>query len=527
MQIIWFSMINKLIFPTLVVTTMLTACGGGSGGGNNNSTNVTNSGFTLPRESNVITNYNIDGAFNTVFPRNYQIAKDAGFDYFIKIPLRSDPSISITILATKGSDEDLRQAIGVWTSLLSNNGANTELSKVDIFKTISQRQGTLLMASSEGDLGTIQQELLRLLKVREPKMASATEDNFLQKIASDNYLFKKYGWFVHSQALGYNETTYVGEPEYFSGYNSKTGAGSRDASIEEILHITQAQGVAPLTGEGDKGGLQKRITEHSLSIFKDYKYDNVSGLYVYDDKDTTKDYVAGSSIWSPQADGATLDEKREEQWDGDWGGDDIGKNLGLPEQYKMGQTFSHEYFAALADTYYGMYGGFNTEFGGMDNYRYVTRETLPSDGEGFAMVKEFLPEYHQYTARIDSGKVNQYLKGHPSLNNTFKIQFSSNSDEKYTFKSQYIKNLKVIGSEPLIVLGNAQDNYFEGNSSNNSFDGSDGIDVLKVNGNKGDYLIEKLAGGVTQISGNSNGTDKITNVEYIKFNDDIVKVDNI
>ncbi|WP_435248891.1 hypothetical protein ACMAZD_05845 [Vibrio sp. nBUS_14] len=520
-------MINKHIIPALVVSTMLTACGGGSGGGNNNSTNDTNSGFTLPRESSLITNYNVDSAFNTVFPSNYQIAKDAGFDYFIKIPLRSDPSISITILATKGSDEDLRQAIGVWTSILSNNGANTELSKVDIFKMISQRQGTLFMTSSEDDIETIQQDLLKFLKIHEPEMASATENDFFETIARNNNLFKKYGWLIHNQFLGYNETTYVGESEYFSGYNSKTGAGSRDASIEEILHITQAQGIAPLTGEGDKGGLQKRITEHSLSIFKDNKYDSASGLYVYDDKDTTKDYVAGSSIWSPQADGSTYDEKRKAQWEGDWANDDIGKDLGLPEQYKMGQTFSHEYFAALADTYYGMYGGFNTEFGGMDNYRYVTRETLPSDGEGFAMVKEFLPEYHQYTARIDSEKVNQYLKEHPSLNNTFKIQFSSNSDEKYTFKSQYIKNLKVIGSEPLSVLGNDQDNYFEGNSSNNSFDGSDGIDVLKVNGNKSDYLIEKLAGGVTQISGNSNGSDKIKNVEYIKFNDDIVKVDEI
>lgn len=508
---------NKITLTILAILPLLSACGSDS-----KSTAATTPTPTLPSESSLISNYNVDSAFNTVFPSNYQIAKDAGFDYFIKIPLRSDPSISITILATKGSDEDLRQAIGVWTSLLSENGANTELTKLDVFKTMSKRQATLFMAKTEGDVGNIQQELLRLLKVREPKLASATADNYLKLIALDNDLFKKYGWFVHSQALGYNETIYVGEPEYFTG-----PASTRDASIEEILHITQAQGIAPLTGDGSKGGLQKRITEHSLSIFKDYRYDSVKGLYVYEDKDPSKDYVARSSIWSPQASGATLDEKREEQWDGDWGGDDIGKDLGMPEQYKMGQTFSHEYFAALVDTYYGLYGGFKTEFGGMDNYRYVTRETLPSDSTGFAIVKEFLPEYHQYTARIDSAKVNTYLKANPSLNNTFKIQISSDDKEKYTFKSQYIKNLKIVGSEALDILGNSQNNYFEGNSANNTFDGSDGTDVLKINGNKNDYSIENLAGGVTQISGKSIGTDKITNVEYIKFNDEVVKVDKI
>ncbi|WP_135381216.1 hypothetical protein [Vibrio tasmaniensis] len=514
---------NKITLTILAILPLLSACGSDS------KTTATTTpkpaptpGFTLPSESSLITNYNIDSAFNTVFPSNYQIAKDAGFDYFIKIPLHSDPSISITILATKGSDEDLRQAIGVWTSLLSENGANTELSKLDVFKMISQRQGTLLMASSEGDIGTIKQELLRLLKARESKLASATLDNYLQLIAADDALFKKYGWFVHSQALGYNETIYAGEPEYFTGPASR-----RDASIEEILHITQAQGIAPLTGDGSKGGLQKRITEHSLSIFKDYKYVSVRGLYVYDDKDSSKDYVPQSSIWSPQADGATFDEKRKAQWDDDWGGDDIGKDLGMPEQYKMGQTFSHEYFAALADTYYGLYGGFNKEFGGMDNYRYVTRETLPSDATGFAIVKEFLPEYHQYTARIDSSKVNTYLNANPSLNNTFKIQISSNDKEKYTFKSQYIKNLKIIGSEALNILGNSQNNYFEGNTANNTFDGADGIDVLKINGNKKDYSIKKLSGGVIEISGKSIGTDKISNVEYIKFNDEAVKVEKI
>ena len=162
----------------------------------------------------------------------------------------------------------------------------------------------------------------------------------------------------------------------------------------------------------------------------------------------------------------------------------------------------------------------------MDNYRYVTRETLPSDGTGFVIVKEFLPEYHQYTARIDSSKVNAYLNLNPSLNNTFKIQISSDKDEKYTFKSQYIKNLKIIGSAALNILGNSQNNYFEGNSANNTFDGSDGTDVLKINGNKNDFSIEKLADGVTKISGRSIGTDKVINVEYIKFSDEVVKINS-
>ena len=300
---------KKITLTILAILPLLSACG--------NDSKVKSSGFILPSESSLITNYGIDSAFNTDFPSNYQIAKDAGFDYFIKIPLRSDPSISISILATDESPEDLRQAIGVWTSLLSENGANTELSKLDVFKSMSQRQGTLFMAASESDIGKIKKEIVRLLKLREPKI---TDDNYLQLIALDNDLFKKYGWFINSQPLGYNETIYIGEPEYFTGYDSINSMGTRDASIEEILHLTQAQGIAPLTGDGSKGGLQKRITDHSLSIFKDYRYDNTKGLYVYEDKDTSKDYIAESSIWSPQGTGMTLDEKRKERWDSDWGG---------------------------------------------------------------------------------------------------------------------------------------------------------------------------------------------------------------
>lgn len=245
------------------------------------------------------------------------------------------------------------------------------------------------------------------------------------------------------------------------------------------------------------------------------------------DQDTSTDYVSKSSIWSPEAEETvptTNDEKRENQWDGDWRGDDISKTL--PEQYKMGQTFSHEYFAALADTFYGMYEGYRLEYQGMDNYRYITRETLPSDVAGFHMVQEFFPEYHQYTARIDSAKTKTILNGFSPSNNTFKLQRSTDVNEKYTFKSQYIKNIKIIGNTPLNILGNAENNYFEGNDANNEFDGSEGIDVLKVNGKKADYVITKLTGGITQIVGPSIGTDKITNVEFIKFNDMIVKVDD-
>ncbi len=403
---------------------------------------------------------------------------------------------------------------------------------------MSSRQATLFMAKSEDSTIIINENILKLLKSKEPLLKDADQDNYRQLIVKDPDLFKKYGWVVHSQVLGFNETTYIGEHEYFYGEER----GVRDASIEEILHITQAHGIAPLTGDGSKGGLQKRITERSLELFKDYNYDNDTGLYVYEDKDTSKDYEAKSSIWSPEAEevcteddegnetcitNPTRDDRRKAQWDRDWGGDDIGKDLDMPEQYKMGQTFSHEYFAALADTYYGMYGGFKEEYDGMNNYRYVTRITLPSDGVGFVIVKEFLPEYHQYTARIDSEKVTAYLSKYPDLKNTFKIKLSSNDNEKYTFKSQYIKNLKIIGSNALNILGNSQDNYFEGNSANNTFDGSGGTDVLKINGNKNDYLIKKLSGGVTQISGGSGGTDKIINVEYIKFSDKTISVDKI
>ncbi|WP_375753859.1 hypothetical protein [Vibrio sp. HN007] len=501
--------INRLaLAPVVLSSLVLFGCDG------DNST----SPDTLPSESTTVASFNFDAPFNTTFPANYQAAKDAGFDYFVQLSLASDSSKKITILATDDSDEDLRQAISVWMSLLSETGENSELSKKAIFESMASRQATLMMANTESDIGNLLVQVMNRLKVIEPSLAPVAQDDFLLHIANDSSLYSKYGWFVNSQALGYNETVYIGETPYFEGY----GVGkTRDASVEEILHITQAQGFSPITHDGTNGGLQKRITDHSLSIFHDYKLNSSTGLYEYEDKDTSNDYVTHSAIWSPQTVGATNDAQRQAGWN-DWLGDDIPNSN--PQQYIMGQSFSHEFFAAVADTYYGLYDGVRNEYQGMDNYRYISRLTLPSDATGFGFANEFLPKFHQYTARIDSAQTSTYFQANPSTGNTFKLQLSTDPSEVYTYKSQYLKNVKIIGNAAINILGNSANNYFEGNSANNEIDGSDGTDVLKVNGPRASYTITNLGNNTTEFSGPGIGTDKLVNVEYIKFTDQTYKL---
>ncbi|QUM81748.1 hypothetical protein HWV01_16370 [Moritella sp. 5] len=492
----------------LATTVLLTACGGGD------SADPTPAPAPTPTLISAVT-YDFNKPFNTVFPTEFKIAKDAGYDYFIQLPLTSNKSKAITILATNESDEDLRYAIGILISFLTETGENTELTKQAVAESIADRGAALNLAATEGKVGDLTQKIIDELKATgDHRLSGIDEDSYIPILVGNSDLLQKYDWIVRAQSLGYDETIYPGEAPFFTGY----GKGQvRDASVEEILHFVQAHGISPLTSNGNYGGLQKRIIDHALSIYKDWKFNPITGLYIYDDKDASNDYINKSSIWSPEGNGATNDQKRKAQWDDDWGGDDIPKNI--PSEHVMGQTFSHEYFAAVADAYYGMYEGFRDEYEGMDNYRYITRETLPSDANGFVFANEFLPKFHEFTVRLDSVGINKNLS-----TNEFKLVRSDDANEKYTFKSQYFKNVKIVGNEALNILGNAQDNQIEGNSADNVIDGGQGNDTYKVSGVSGSYTTNTSSSGHTTISGSDIGSDKLINIENILFSDKNIKI---
>ena len=70
------------------------------------------------------------------------------------------------------------------------------------------------------------------------------------------------------------------------------------------------------------------------------------------------------------------------------------------------------------------------------------------------------------------------------------------------------------------IKGGSGDDLIIGGGGNDKIDGGEGIDTAVYTGNQDDYTIVHRNNGSYNISGSSDGTDKVTNVEAIKFEGD-------
>ncbi|MDF5586226.1 hypothetical protein P3719_25575, partial [Vibrio parahaemolyticus] len=96
-------------------------------------------------------------------------------------------------------------------------------------------------------------------------------DTLVTSIASTLVTSKETpNWLRNSQSLMYRELTVEGDCHYmsnFADYCANLGKkAERDAAFEEILHLVQAQGIAPNTATA---ALQNDIQAHALSIYND------------------------------------------------------------------------------------------------------------------------------------------------------------------------------------------------------------------------------------------------------------------
>jgi len=83
----------------------------------------------------------------------------------------------------------------------------------------------------------------------------------------------------------------------------------------------------------------------------------------------------------------------------------------------------------------------------------------------------------------------------------------------------WIENAKG-GAMADTITGNNKGNEITGNGGNDTIDGGGGIDVAIFAGNKATYTISQSGSNVT-VAGGSDGTDTITNVEFLKFDDGV------
>ncbi len=264
------------------------------------------------------------------------------------------------------------------------------------------------------------------------------------------------------QPLYQMETPTVGSNWYIQNDYSH-----RDASYEEILHMVHDYGIGTQSNPGVYPQLQQQIYTATMNALPANKADwGTSGLWGLDSRD-----------WL----------------------------LELEQEGSLEQ----EYLASVVDSYYGLWGPYTENPGGMWGiYVAKTRaEVAQKDSQGYAIVQAFLPEKITYMVRIDAG-----------FSGTFKMHFDGNTP--YTHKSRYLLNASLLGSNNSNLTGNDDNNILIGNSGNNTIDGKAGTDVVQFTGASTEYTIVNQNGVKTVTDTlNRDGTDTLIDIEVLRFTD--------
>ena len=199
----------------------------------------------------------------------------------------------------------------------------------------------------------------------------------------------------------------------------------------------------------------------------------------------------------------------------DWKTDDVN-----PE---IGPSSSHEYLAAVFEAYMGMW---QHKAEGLDRYQALTRTAIENqDPLGHDWISEMFHGYLQYTANVDSQGVksyydNEFTQGNPRP--TFRMSPNETGPvEHYTYKSQWLLDVKVVGPQAIDVIANDQDNRIEGNASHNVIYGKGGKDTYIVDANLNQCLVIDTSKS-DSVSCPTTGTDELYGFEQIQFNDQLL-----
>ncbi len=197
-----------------------------------------------------------------------------------------------------------------------------------------------------------------------------------------------------------------------------------------------------------------------------------------------------------------------------WGRGDQGTKDWVAELEQEG-SLEQEYIASVLDSYYGLWGAWTEEPGGMWGiYAAKTRdEVRQMDPMGAALVPAFLSDTVTYMARID-----------PGFAGTFEMSFDPK--QPYTHKSQYLVNARLLGDLPSGLRGNDHDNILMGNAADNLIDGKGGTDVVQFGFASTMASIARTPQGVS-VSGPENGTDLLQGIEILRFTDRDIPVSGL
>jgi len=192
---------------------------------------------------------------------------------------------------------------------------------------------------------------------------------------------------------------------------------------------------------------------------------------------------------------------------GIWG---LGFDAWLQEISKEG-SLEQEYIVSVVDSYYGLWEAFQEAEGGMwGGYIAKNREEIAeNDPMGYKALESFLPKQLTYMDRIS-----------PNFEGTFYVELDEGLP--YTYKSQYLLNIRLTGTNDSNIVGNKEDNIFIPNSGTNHIDGKEGYDIIHLQGASYEYNIEYASQEViiTDKSDNRDGLIRCTGVELLRFTDE-------
>jgi len=491
-----------------------------------------------PTPTTPTTKITFNPAVEATLPVDMDIASEAGFTRYSELLIKSQtavfnsaaPQLKLRIIATgdnADNDEKIIRAGNIMFHLLQDVAdSDYGEDKYSIAKTMATRDATLILTKDqdENDMVTLKLYAAAAIKldllsgiiiasgvshIKVDTLAnfltdfSALDEDDSEKVIDALLQLNSHAampkWLVNSQALQFRELSVEGDCHYMSDfaqvgktskYCTDLGENSdRDAGFEEILHLVQAQGIAP---NPETSAYQEAVRARAQAVYES---------------------TAADKPWNP-----TVESLK------DWAGDDFNKVIG--------PTYSHEYLAAALEAFMGMNGHKTL---GLDGYTSTERDQIYlKDTIGDYLVREMFAGDLQYTARIQTAGVTEYynkttLTGTP----TFKMQKSDHALEKYTFKSQYLKNAKLVGSDVIDLSGNDKDNILEGNKANNTIRAGAGDDTyIMTNTTSAEFNACKVTLGndsgdlYTQITCPNTGSDKLYSVEKIKLVDAIKTIDS-
>ncbi|ELB2924682.1 hypothetical protein [Vibrio alginolyticus] len=507
---------SKLTPLAIFCAISLTACGGSE----SNSKPSTTTPPTPPMPT--LSTVTIPTVVSTEFPAKLKVAADSGFTHYVKISLseaNNNDTFHIVAVDDGANNEKIFRAAKIIQHLLTNQpDSKYGADKSRIAKTLAERDATLMLTENDEQNDEMLTKIFINELIRQDKLNDAVTnsglahsfdtsslekfvvsmmvlneddmDTLVTSIASTLVTSKETpNWLRNSQSLMYRELTVEGDCHYmsnFADYCANLGKkAERDAAFEEILHLVQAQGIAPNTATA---ALQNDIQAHALSIYNDIQ----SGK---------------PTVWRPT----------QYDWD-DWKSDDFD-----PESVKKtGPSYSHEYFAAAFEAYMGVA---KANGHGLDGYQALTREEMQTqDPQAVDWISGLFHGYLQYTANIDSAGVKLYTeKTNPGTVPTFRMAPNKDgSIEAYTYKSQWLTKVKIIGDDAMNVIGNDQNNTFEGNSKDNSIYGEGGINTYIVPHKLAECTVIKAKS--VSVECPNTGTDELYDIQNIQFTDQTLDV---